>query len=70
MSVPNRIALALGDPNGIGPEIALKALAAQPAANLAPDDNKAVRRKIATSRTAGASWIAALVATAPFSRLA
>ena len=34
MSVPNRIALALGDPNGIGPEIALKALAAQPAASL------------------------------------
>ena len=34
MSAPNRIALALGDPNGIGPEIALKALAAQPAASL------------------------------------
>lgn len=34
MSVSNRLALALGDPNGIGPEIALKALAAQPAASL------------------------------------
>ncbi|MBL0919913.1 MAG: 4-hydroxythreonine-4-phosphate dehydrogenase PdxA [Hydrogenophaga sp.] len=34
MSISNRLALALGDPNGIGPEIALKALAAQPVASL------------------------------------
>ncbi|MES2183665.1 MAG: 4-hydroxythreonine-4-phosphate dehydrogenase PdxA [Pseudomonadota bacterium] len=30
---PRRLALAVGDPNGIGPEIALKALAALPAAD-------------------------------------